>query len=126
EIDRLPLASVQGPQIMSDRPSSPPSPPPVQVRRGLGFIGAFVTGIVAAVIVLVGAVGSLPYWPEEARLLWRGPAVAPPAPPPAPVLDTAALDAAKKEFNARLDDLDKRVRAAAATAAQADRPPPPD
>jgi uroporphyrinogen-III synthase len=122
EIDRLPLPSVKGPEIMSDAPSSPPSPPSVQVRRGLGFIGAFVTGIVAAAIVLVGAVGSLPYWPEEARMLWRGAAVVPPAPPPAPVLDTAALEAAKKELNARLDDLDKRVRAAATTAAQADRP----
>jgi hypothetical protein len=124
EIDRLPLPSVQGPEIMSDASSSPPPlpPPSVQVRRGLGFIGAFVTGIVAAAIVLVGAVGSLPYWPEEARMLWRGPAVVPPPPPPAPVLDTAALEAAKKELNARLDDLDKRVRAAATTAAQADRP----
>jgi len=126
EIDRLPLPSVKGPEIMSDAPSFPPSPPPVQVRRGLGFTGAFVTGLIAAAIVLVGAVGSLPYWPEEARMLWRGPAMVPPAPTPAPVLDTAALEAAKKELNARLDDLDKRVRAAATTAAQADRPPTPD
>jgi hypothetical protein len=34
----------------------------------------------------------------------------------------AATDAAKRELDTRLDDLDKRVRAAAATAAQADRP----
>jgi hypothetical protein len=54
-------------------------------------------------------------------MMWRGPAVAaPPAPAPRPVLDTAALDAAKRELNQRLDDLDKRVRAAATTAAQAD------
>src|SRR5206468_3314740 len=98
-------------------------PPVVQVRRGLGLLGAFVTGLVAAAIVLAGAVVSLPYWPEEARVLWRGPAAAAPAaPPPAPFLDTAALEAAKKELTARLDDLDKRVRAAATTAAQADRP----
>src|SRR5206468_5038641 len=90
------------------------------------FIGAFVTGIVASVIVLAAAVGSLPYWPEEARLLLRGPAVTPPAAPPAPVVDTAALEAAKKELNARLDDLDKRVRAAAATAVQAERLPTAD
>jgi hypothetical protein len=97
----------------------------VQIRRGLGFIGAFVIGIVAAAIVLVAAVGSLPYWPEELRVLWRGLVVAAPAPPPpapAPKLDTAALDTAKREINQRLDDLDKRVRAAATTAAQADRP----
>jgi len=126
EIDHLPLPSVQGPETMSDAPSSPPPPPPVHVRRGLGFTGVFATGIVAAAIVLVAAVGSLPYWPEELRPLWRGLVVAMPAPPPAPpapVLDTAALEAAKKELNARLDDLDKRVRAAATTAAQADRPP---
>jgi hypothetical protein len=94
----------------------------VQVRRGLGVFGALVTGLITAAIVLAGAVVSLPYWPEEARLMWRGPAVVPPAPPPAPVLDTAALEAAKKELTARLDDLEKRVRAAATTAAQADRP----
>ena len=135
EIDRLPLPSVQGPSVqepetMSDTPPSSQPPPPAgqmpgQVRRGLGFTGAFVVGLVAAAIVLVGAVGSLPYWPEELRMLWRGPVVAAPAPPPAPpapALDTAALDAAKREINQRLDDLDKRVRAAATTAAQADRP----
>ena len=122
EIDRLPLPGVQQPHVMSDTPASPPPPPPVKVRRGLGFFGAFVTGLIAAAIVLAGAVASLPYWPEEARLMWRGPAVVPPAPAPKPVLDTAALEAAKKELSARLDDLDKRVRAAAATAAQADRP----
>ncbi len=135
-IDRLPPAdlplsgsegpSVQEPATMSDTATSPPPPPPVQVRRGLGFMGAFVTGLAAAAIVLAAAVASLPYWPEEFRLMWRGPAAvaAPPAPAPRPVLDTAALDAAKRELNQRLDDLDKRVRAAAATAAQADRPPP--
>ena len=107
---------------MSDTPPSSPPPPVVQVRRGLGFIGAFVTGLVAAAIVLAGAVVSLPYWPQEARTLWRGPPTVAPAPAPAPVLDTAALEAAKKELTARLDDLEKRVRAAATTAAQADRP----
>jgi hypothetical protein len=91
-------------------------------------VGAFVIGLVAAVIVLTIALVSLPYWPQEARTLWRGPAVAQPAPSPsvappsAPVIDTAALDAAKRELTARIDDLDRRVRAAATTAAQADRP----
>ncbi len=127
EIDRLPPPDVERPQIMSDIPSAPPpsplaAPPVVRVRRGLGVVGAFVTGLIAAAIVLAGAVLSLPYWPQEARTLWRGPVVAAPTPLPAPVLDTAALDAAKRELNARLDDLDKRVRAAATTAAQADRP----
>ena len=136
EIDRLPAAVVKGPQPMSDTPSPPPpaapdpAPAPVVVKRGLGVVGAFVTGIVASVIVLAGALLSLPYWPDEARSMWRGAPVtmptvavatpAPAAPAPAPVLDTAALDAAKRELTARLDDLDKRMRGVAATAAQAD------
>ena len=113
---------------MSDTPSllppelaPEPAAAPVVVKRGLGVVGAFITGLVAAVIVLAGALLSLPYWPQEARTMWRGPAQAAPAAMPAPQLDTAALDAAKRELSARLDDLDKRVRATATTAAQADR-----
>jgi uroporphyrinogen-III synthase len=144
EIDRLPEAVVKGPPIMSDTPSllppapeptpasSPaPTPSPVLIKRGLGVVGAFVTGLVASTIVLAGALLSLPYWPDEARSMWRGPpveipTVAAPAPvaatpTPAPVVDTAAIDAAKRELTARLDDLDKRMRGVAATAAQADR-----
>jgi uroporphyrinogen-III synthase len=141
EIDRLPPPGVQSPPPMTDIPASPPPsdpieppvaavvvPPVVSAPRGLGVAGAFVTGLIAAVVVLAVALISLPYWPQGVRTLWRGPAVAQPAPPPpaasptAPVIDTAALDAAKRELTARLDDLDKRVRAVATTAAQADRP----
>ena len=129
EIDRLAEAGVQGQAIMSDQPSSPPpSPPPVPVRRGIGVFGAFVTGLVAAVIVLAGAVISLPFWPEEARVLWRGQAVLPPAPTPgvdlqavqsaADTVTKAAVEAAKRELNGRLDDLEKRLRAVSATAAE--------
>jgi hypothetical protein len=104
--------------------------PVVPVRRGLGVVGAFVTGLVAAVIVLAAAILSLPHWPQEARSLWRGPAAAPPVAASAPVIDMAQLDAAKRELTARLDDLDKRVRAVANTAAQAapsdNRPQSPD
>ncbi len=139
EIDRLPEAVVKGPQPMSDTSSSlpppalePAAPTPVVVKRGLGVVGAFGTGLVASVIVLAAALLSLPYWPDEARSMWRGPPVtmpaaaipapvaATPAPAPAPVVDTAAVDAAKRELTARLDDLDKRMRAIATTAAQAD------
>ena len=124
EIDRLPEAVVKGHQPMTDTPSLPPAEPvapSVIVKRGLGVIGAFVTGLVAAAIVLVGALLSLPYWPEEARSMWRGPAAPAPTASPAPVVDTAAIDAAKRDLTIRLDDLDKRVRAVATTAAQADR-----
>jgi uroporphyrinogen-III synthase len=139
EIDRLPPSGVQSPEPlepMTDASAPPPASPlePKTVdatvvpapapSRGLGVVGAFVTGLIAAVIVLAAAVLSLPYWPQEARTLWRGPVAASPlpTPAPAPAIDTAALDAAKRELAGRLDDLDKRVRAAAATAAQADRP----
>jgi uroporphyrinogen-III synthase len=127
EIDRLPPPGVQSPQEPMTDANPPPEtstdPKPVDativpVRRGLGVAGAFVIGLVAAVIVLAAAVLSLPYWPQEARTLWRGPASAPPA-PAASGTDTAQLEAAKRELNARLDDLDKKVRATANIAAQA-------
>lgn len=134
EIDRLATAGVEGPSIMSDTPSSSDTPPaaaaaaPVQVRRGIGVFGAFITGIVASCLVLAGALISLPYWPADIRVLWRGEAA--PPPPPAPALDLqavradaaavakASVDAARRELTARLDDLDKRVRAASAAAAE--------
>jgi uroporphyrinogen-III synthase len=122
EIDRLPAAVVQGPLPMSDIPSLPPSGSPVPespvvVTRGLSVLGAFVIGLVAAAIVLAGALLSLPYWPDDARALWRGPTAAAP-PTPAPAVDTAALDTTKRDLTARLDDLEKRVRGLAATTAQ--------
>lgn len=117
---------------MSDTPSSPPPlepmPPPVQVRRGLGVFGAFVIGLVTAVIVLAGAVISLPFWPEQVQVLWRGQAVIPPAPTPALDLQSvqaaanavanAAVETARRDLTARLDDLEKRLRALSATAAE--------
>jgi len=133
EIDRLAEAGVQGQAIMSDTPSSPPppppAPPPIPVRRGVGVFGAFIIGLVtAAVIVLAGAVISLPFWPEQARVLWRGQAAIPPAPTPsldlqavrsaADIVANAAVETAKRELNARLDDLEKRLRALSATAAE--------
>ena len=133
EIDRLAEAGVQGQAIMSDTPSSPPPleppmPPPIQVRRGLGVFGAFIIGLVTAVIVLAGAVISLPFWPEQARVLWRGQAVIPPAPTPALDLQSvqaaanavanAAVETARRDLTARLDDLEKRLRALSATAAE--------
>ena len=141
EIDRLPVeaavAAVEGPSIMSDTPSSPDTaappaspiaPPPVQARRGLGVVGAFITGLVASSLVLAGALISLPYWPAEIRALWQGQGAA--SVPPAPALDlqqvrqdaaavaNASVEAARREISARLDDLDKRVRAASAAAAE--------
>ena len=147
EIDRLPAdasagapqaateAAVEGPSIMSDTPSSPESaaPPaasvtsrPIEVRRGIGVVGAFITGLVASSLVLAGALISLPYWPADIRALWQGRAAA--SATPAPALDlqqvrqdaaavaSASVEAAKREISARLDDLEKRLRAASAAA----------
>ena len=139
EIDRLAEAGVQvaptmGAQTMSDTPSPaatdspPPVPPPaVTVRRGLGVVGAFVTGIVAAVLVLAGAVISLPFWPEEIRAMWRGQGI---AAAPTPAIDlqavradaaavaNVAVEAARRDLVARIDDLEKRLRATSAAAAE--------
>ena len=122
---------------MSDTPSSPESaaPPaasvtsrPLEVRRGIGVVGAFITGLVASCLVLAGALISLPYWPADIRALWQGQAAA--SATPAPALDlqqvrqdaaavaSASVEAAKREISARLDDLEKRVRAASAAAAE--------
>ena len=107
EIDRLAEAGVQvaptmGAQTMSDTPSpasttppsreAPPSvaPPQVTIRRGLGLFGTFITGIIAAVLVLAGAVISLPFWPEEIRAMWRGQAA---VSAPTPAIDLQAVRA---------------------------------
>lgn len=159
EIDRLAEAGVQEAElarpIMSEpSPSSSPAPseaPPAATaapqgapaRRGIGAFGAFVVGIVAAVIVLAAALLSLPYWPEEVRAMWRGPAGT--AAGGGQVAEaTAALKArlesemrsrteaearatsVQAELRARLDDLDKRIRAIANTTAQAQAPAIPD
>lgn len=109
-------------------PPAPASPPPQIVKRGLGVAGAFLVGIVAAVLVLAGALISLPFWPPQVREMWRGQVAAPP--PAGPGIDlqavradatavaTAAVDAARRELTARLDDLEKRLRALSATVAE--------
>jgi len=103
----------------SPRPSAPPprapAAPVVAVRRGLGVVGAFVIGLVAAIVVLAAALASLPHWPADLLARWRG------AAPVASVTQTASATPAGSDnaTAARLDDLDKRVQALAniATAA---------
>jgi uroporphyrinogen-III synthase len=146
-IDQGATPGVQGQQAMSDTPPpsappppAPPAPAPVQIRRGLGVIGAFICGLIASVAVLAAAVATLPSWPADLRALWRG---EPPAPPQqvdvaalrreataaatqaatqaanssAQAQVNSAIEATKRELAQRLDDIDKRVRAAATTAA---------
>src|SRR5262245_3504244 len=141
DIDRLAADGVQGEATMSDMPSSP-SPAdtpslearPVRVRRGLGLFGAFITGVVAAVIVLAVALVTLPFWPEQGRVLWRGQTAALPATAPAIDLQAvrtdvaavvnAAVDAVRRDLGARLDDYEKRLGALSATAAERPAPDP--
>jgi uroporphyrinogen-III synthase len=147
EIDRLAAAGTEGPSIMSDTASSSdrpadPAPPPAEpvaapatrqapARRGIGVVGAFVTGIVSSCLVLAGALVSLPYWPAELRDMWRGQAALPtPTPATTPALDlqtirqdaaaaaTATVNAARGDLMARLDDLEKRLRALSTTVAE--------
>ncbi len=125
-----------GPWAMSDEPSAASSPPPPPlpapvVRRGLGVAGAFVTGVIAALLVLAGTLVSLPFWPPQLRERWQGQATALPAVSGAgPAIDlqavradataaaNAAIEAARRELAARVDELDKRVRALATTVAE--------
>ena len=138
EIDRLAAIGMEGPSTMSDTPSSPdrasadPAPPSapmapsrVETRRGIGVAGAFLTGIVSSCLVLAAALVSLPYWPAEIRTLWRGEAAAPPLAlnlqavrQDAAAAATATVTAARAEMTLRLDDLEKRLRALSATAAE--------
>ena len=108
--------------------AQPPLPAPAApARRGLGVLGTFLIGIVAAALVLAAALLSLPYWPDEARAMWRGPAqraVSIPV-PPAPTVDVAAeINVATRVLDARINDLDKRVHALADTVARAPAPVP--
>lgn len=129
-----------GPWAMSDEPSAASSPPPLPpppplpapvMRRGLGVAGAFVTGVIAALLVLAGTLVSLPFWPPQLRERWQGQATALPAASGAgPAIDlqavradataaaNAAIEAARRELAARVDELDKRVRALATTVAE--------
>ena len=160
EIDRLaakPIAAAQGLQgtaPMSDEasPTPPPAPPrptsapfvasppvvppPAIVRRGLGVGGAFVVGLVAATLVLAGALVALPFLPQPIQDRWHGGRVATTAPAAAsPAIDlesvrsdaakvaNAAADTARRDLTTRLDDLEKRLRALSAMAGNAPAAP---
>lgn len=116
-------------------PATPPPMPPAAPSRpakaadarraGLGVIGAFVVGLVASVAVLAGALASLPFWPPRYQAMWRG-LPAPPQAPASPGIDLAAVQAAaaaaardgieqaRRDLAAKIDDLEKRMRALSA------------
>jgi uroporphyrinogen-III synthase len=112
-----------------DRGGDPPPGVPAVIapRRGPGVLGTFVIALVAAAIVLVAALLSLPYWPDEARAMWRGPTpqTAEAPAPRSPSVDVAAeIDAAKKAMAVRIDDLDERVRTLGDTVGKPAAPAP--
>ncbi|MCA0305353.1 MAG: uroporphyrinogen-III synthase [Proteobacteria bacterium] len=148
EIDRLATAGppdkatdkATGDVSMSDAPAgpatdaappppTPAAPPPRPAKAGIGVTGAFVAGLVASALVVAGTVASLPYWPPRYQAMMRGTAGAPTA---SPGVDLAAIqaaavaaakdgiDQARRDLAARIDDLDKKVRALSTAAAAAD------
>src|SRR5262249_47337132 len=84
EVDRLAPISIQG-SIQEQAPPignpmtdpTPSTPPPVEtrtvvMRRGLGFFGSLLGGMLGTVLLLVAVVASLPLWPHFLLSLWRG------------------------------------------------------
>jgi uroporphyrinogen-III synthase len=138
EVDRLAEASVQGASVqeqaapLTDNPMSDPtpsSPPPVEtrtvvMRRGLGFFGSLLGGMLGTVLLLVAVVATLPLWPHFLLSLWRG--------GDAPTVDVGqvradagaaartAVEALRRDLGARLEELEKRLKAL--PAATNDRP----
>ncbi len=87
----------------------------VPPRRGVGVIGAFVSGLVAAVIVLVGALAIYAAQPERIGRLFQ-PAAKDPGSPP---VSREALAGELKPLGERLAQLEAKARALDAVAAQA-------
>jgi uroporphyrinogen-III synthase len=97
-----------------DRFTTPPTAatPP---RRGVGVVGAFVTGVIASIAVLAGALALYGAAPDTVRGWFRaGPADSAKAP-----VSSEAMAAALKPLEARLAQLEAKARALDAVAAQA-------
>jgi hypothetical protein len=127
EVDRVAQAGVQeqAPPIgnpMSDpTPASPPSVETrtVVMRRGLGFFASLLGGMLGTVLLLAALVATLPLWPHFLLSLWRG--------GEAPTIDVGqiradagtaartAVEALRRDLGGRLEELDKRLKALAAT-----------
>jgi uroporphyrinogen-III synthase len=129
EVDRLAQASVQeqGPAMSEPTEPTPASPPPAEtrtvvVRRGMGFFGSLLGGMLGTVLLLAAVVATLPLWPHFLLSLWRG--------GDAPTIDAGqiradagtaartAVEALRRELGGRLEELDKRLKALAANAGE--------
>lgn len=123
EIDRLAAVPTPGAEAAGETAGTAAPAPLVAVDppHEVGLLGVFLAGVAAALVVLAAALLTLPYWPEDLRTAWRG-AAPPPLPQPPDV--AGPVETAKKELEARIEDLEKRVRALTA-AVQADKPPDP-
>ena len=92
------------------------APPPVpQPRRGIGVVGAFISGIVASIVVLVGATALYMASPETVRGWFRASGSDPGKAP----VSAEAVAAALKPLETRLAQLETRARALDGVAAQA-------
>ena len=105
------------PDDTSEKPVAAATAPPAAKapRRGVGVVGAFVSGLVAAVIVLVGALAIYAAKPDTIGRLFQ-PAVKDPGSPP---VSQEALTGALKPLGDRLAQLEAKARALDAVAAQA-------
>jgi uroporphyrinogen-III synthase len=118
--DPTPSASPGDSRTVGPHPIEPRSVEPrsVVVRRGLGFFGALLGGMVGAILFLVAIVATLPLWPHFLVSLWRG--------GDAPAIDAGqiradagtaartAIETVRRDLGQRLEELDKRLKALAA------------
>ena len=127
EVDRLAPASVQEqlPVMTDPSPTAPPTESrTVVVRRGLGFFGSLLGGMVGALLLAVALVATVPWWLGLIMDLWhRG------EHPPASGGEVIAgiphaVEELRHELGSRVEELDKRLKALAATTA--DKPGGPD
>jgi len=125
-LERAPQPAAPSPEDMTmTEPSAPEPATPPPPRRGVGAVGAFLSGLVGAALVMAATVASLPFWPQSMQALWRGSPPKTLSAADARAEAVAATDAARRDLGARLDDLERRVRAAQTTLGEiAARPAP--
>ena len=89
-------------------------PPPPQSRRGVGVVGAFISGLVASIVVLGGALAIYMAQPQAVRQLFTSTQDAGSAP-----VSRETLAAALKPLDEQLRQLEAKARALDAVTAQA-------
>lgn len=98
----------------TDSVVAPPPPPTPQSRRGVGVVGAFVSGLVASIVVLGGALAIYMTQPQAVRQLFTSTQDAGSAP-----VSRETLAAALTPLDEKLRQLEAKARALDAVTAQA-------